>query len=248
MSSSIVSQCSPKCPISTASRCRGVALSRRGNQAHGMPMVRPSDQSTHIELSSNLTAVAKTCIGVPQALDPPRVDRDGGGKARTPSWTPILTIPSATRRTTPAAAAAAKGARRGRTPCRTRGVMPDSFLLIALTIRKTPIIFGFSWGVPIWLRTPRFWGLEKLGFPWISLVRNETYQWVARDFPAKNFSQAPGSPEKPKRALKVEAIRKGGIVHGASLTRFLIVRNHLSPAPVERAKLASHPPNPLACR
>jgi hypothetical protein len=44
--------------------------------------------------------------------------------------------------------------------------------------------------------------------------------------------------EKPDRALVVEAIRKGGIVHGASLVRFLIVSNQLSPDP-------SSTPSPL---
>jgi hypothetical protein len=47
--------------------------------------------------------------------------------------------------------------------------------------------FGFSWAGPIWLRKPLF---MRVGFPWISLdslVRIETYQWVARDFPRKVF-------------------------------------------------------------
>jgi hypothetical protein len=39
----------------------------------------------------------------------------------------------------------------------------------------------------------------------------------------------------------VETIRKGGIVHGASLLQFLIVGNQLSSELVEPAKLASHP-------
>ena len=47
--------------------------------------------------------------------------------------------------------------------------------------------FGFSWGLPISARKPLFMGV---GIPWISLdslVRIETYQWVARDFPRKFF-------------------------------------------------------------
>ncbi len=198
-------------------------------------MVRPSDQSTHIELSSNLTAVAETCIGVPQALDPPRrrsrrsrQSEDAGCRAASSDLSNRIATPmrscvptqrssdrgpygpassSRPRRSrSPAATPMSRSVPRRRGPPRSSrslrgdqslqshqlraeqhrprrrplserdgggrpagrgGVMPDSFLLIALTIRKTPIIFGFSWGVPIWLRTLRFWGLEKLGFPWI---------------------------------------------------------------------------------
>ena len=43
---------------------------------------------------------------------------------------------------------------------------------------------------------------------------------------------------EPDRALVVEAIRKGGIVHGASLVKFLIVSNQLLPDP-------SSTPSPL---
>jgi hypothetical protein len=47
--------------------------------------------------------------------------------------------------------------------------------------------FGFSWILPVSRRTPSILGV---GFPWISLdslVRIETYQWVARDFRSKKF-------------------------------------------------------------
>jgi hypothetical protein len=47
--------------------------------------------------------------------------------------------------------------------------------------------FGFSWGLPISVWKPLF---MRVGFPWISLdslVRIETYQWVAWDFPRKFF-------------------------------------------------------------
>jgi hypothetical protein len=47
-------------------------------------------------------------------------------------------------------------------------------------------------------------------------------------FSADFFSEALSWREKPERALAVEAIRKGGIVHGASLLQFLIVSNQLS--------------------
>jgi hypothetical protein len=44
--------------------------------------------------------------------------------------------------------------------------------------------------------------------------------------------------KKPERAPAVEAIRKGGIVHGASLVQFLLLSNQLSSDPVEPARLA----------
>src|ERR1700722_4459550 len=50
-------------------------------------------------------------------------------------------------------------------------------------------------------------------------------------FSAEVFSCALSWREKPERAPAVEAFRKGGIVHGASLLQFPIVSNQLSWAP-----------------
>jgi hypothetical protein len=55
-------------------------------------------------------------------------------------------------------------------------------------------------------------------------------------FYAENCSRTLSWRERPKRAHAVEAIRKGGIVHGASLLQFLIVSKKLSSDPVEHAK------------
>jgi hypothetical protein len=60
-------------------------------------------------------------------------------------------------------------------------------------------------------------------------------------FSAEVFSCALSWREKPERAPAVESIRKGGIVHGASLPQFLLVSNQLSSDPSEHAKSASHP-------
>ena len=51
--------------------------------------------------------------------------------------------------------------------------------------------------------------------------------------------RAPQLAREAATRAAVEAVRKSGIVHGASLTRFLIVSNHLSSDLVEHAKLAS---------
>jgi hypothetical protein len=51
-------------------------------------------------------------------------------------------------------------------------------------------LFGFSWLVLISLRKP---SSTRVGFIWISLdslVRIETFQWVAREFRRKNFPLA----------------------------------------------------------
>jgi hypothetical protein len=112
--------------------------------------------------------------------------------------------------------------------------MPDLLLWIALTIRMTPIIFGFSWGGPIGLRKPQLLGVGKAWISLDSFVRIETSQWVTRDS-AKNFSPAPARP-RSRNARAVEVIRKGGIVHGTSLTRFLIVSNQLSSDPARKRR------------
>ena len=67
---------------------------------------------------------------------------------------------------------------------------------------------------------PRF---MRVGFPWISLdflVRIETYQWVTRDFRENNFHAPSLASRAPEREPAVKAMRKGGIVHGASLPIF----------------------------
>jgi hypothetical protein len=114
-------------------------------------------------------------------------------------------------------------------------------MLIVSAVQLTSIIWVFL-ALPIWLRKPQFLGVGKAWISLDSLVRMETYQWVARDFRRK-FFRHPGSPEKPERAA-VEAIRRGGVVHGASLTRFLIVSNHLSLAPVAHASSLLIRPTP----
>jgi hypothetical protein len=95
---------------------------------------------------------------------------------------------------------------------------------------------GFLGASPFGGENPSFWGLEKVGFPWILSSESRLINGLRGIF-RKIFFMTPGSPEKPERALKVEATRKGGIVHGASLTRFLIVSKQLSSEPAERAKL-----------
>jgi hypothetical protein len=59
-------------------------------------------------------------------------------------------------------------------------------------------------------------------------------------FSAEDFSYALSWREKPEQAHAVEAIRKGGIVHGASLLQFLIVSNQLQSEPP-----SSMPSSPL---
>src|SRR5260221_12445337 len=69
MSSSKLSQWSPRLLMRQASRSFEVARSSRGNQAIGTPRVLPSDSSTHMLSSSNLTATALTEEPSPRLLD-----------------------------------------------------------------------------------------------------------------------------------------------------------------------------------
>jgi hypothetical protein len=59
--------------------------------------------------------------------------------------------------------------------------------------------------------------LDFLGFPWISLVRIETFQWVTRDKSVKSFS-ARLSPrcEESGSEIRGVGLRKIQIDHGAS--------------------------------
>jgi hypothetical protein len=71
MSSSSASQCRPKALISTARRCSGEALSRRGNQASGTPdgrrrgrphpVVIEADGGWEEVIPSSLGAGMRTC-------------------------------------------------------------------------------------------------------------------------------------------------------------------------------------------
>lgn len=62
MSSSSASQCSPFLLSSTCARCAGAAFSRRGNQANGAAMVRPSDRLTQSVSSSKRTDLGEIVI------------------------------------------------------------------------------------------------------------------------------------------------------------------------------------------
>ena len=92
--------------------------------------------------------------------------------------------------------------------------------------------FGFSWLRAVSLRRPP---LMRVGFPWISLdclVRIETYQWVTRFLAGRIFRALfPGVERHRNGEPAAEGMRKRGIVHGASLTWFLIFCKRLSSDP-----------------
>jgi hypothetical protein len=73
--------------------------------------------------------------------------------------------------------------------------------------------------------------LIAVGFSWISLyslTRIEIFQWVRWLEAGKSFSRTFAlALEAPQREPAVKAMRKRRIVHGASLTRFLIFCNRL---------------------
>jgi hypothetical protein len=69
--------------------------------------------------------------------------------------------------------------------------------------------------------------LDFLGFPWILSCETRLINGLHGIFP-EDFFVGLSWRKEPERALKVEAIGKGGIAHEASLLQFLIIRNHLS--------------------
>jgi hypothetical protein len=61
--------------------------------------------------------------------------------------------------------------------------------------------------------------LEKLGFPWILSSEISLFNGLRAIFAQKNSrSPSPGVEGRPGRGRAVGAMRKGGIVHGVSLT------------------------------
>ena len=104
--------------------------------------------------------------------------------------------------------------------------------------------FGFSWLLAVLLRRPP---LMSVGFPWISLdslVRIETFQWVTRILARRIFPRAfSAGTEAPEREPHGRGMRKRRIVHGPSLTQFLIFCNRLSSATLPLGRL-----NPNAAR
>jgi hypothetical protein len=80
---------------------------------------------------------------------------------------------------------------------------------------------------PFPFENPRFEALDFLGFPWILSSKTRLINGLHGIFSEKFFAR-PGSREKkPERAPAVDAIRKGGVVHGATLLQFLIFCNQL---------------------
>jgi hypothetical protein len=69
--------------------------------------------------------------------------------------------------------------------------------------------------------------LEILGFPWILSSESRLINGLRGIF-GGNFFVRPFLARQAGRTLKVEGIRKGGIVHEVSLLQFLIASNQLS--------------------
>jgi hypothetical protein len=82
--------------------------------------------------------------------------------------------------------------------------------------------------------------LDLFGFPWILSSETSLINGLHGIFRGKFFVTALWR-KKPGRALKVEAVQKGGIAHGASLLQFLIVSKQLSSDPAAQAN--TRPPS-----
>ena len=130
----------------------------------------------------------------------------------------ILTIPSATRRTTQGAAAAVKSRE------------PDSW-----TGRRSLIggidPFGFSWKRPVFRSGHRFY---EVGIPWISWIWSESSDINGlRGFSAGVFSSSPSFAREAGTGDQDRGERQGRDCSWASLLQFLIVSNHLSRDPTK---------------
>jgi hypothetical protein len=89
--------------------------------------------------------------------------------------------------------------------------------------------FGFSWSVPFRCASPRFWGLEKLGFPWILSPELRLINELQEIFRQKIFLAGLSSRKRPGNGRpKQFGARKEWTVHGASLALFLIFCKNLS--------------------
>jgi hypothetical protein len=89
------------------------------------------------------------------------------------------------------------------------------------------ICLGFLGGLLFGRENPNLWLLEFLGFPWILSSESRLINGLREIFHEHSIA-SPSFGAKPGRAPAVEAIQKDGIVHGASLPKFLIVSNQLS--------------------
>jgi hypothetical protein len=94
----------------------------------------------------------------------------------------------------------------------------------------TSISLGFLGASPFRRENPAYEGWISLDFLGFSR-QNLDLSMGCAGFSAKVFSWALSWREKPEREPAVEAMRKGGTVHGTSLLQFLIVSNQLSSVP-----------------
>jgi hypothetical protein len=74
---------------------------------------------------------------------------------------------------------------------------------------------------------PRFWGLEKLGFPWILSTESRLIKGLHEIFSRVFSSRFCRRESAVETAAPRFGRRKGRIVHGASLALFLIFCNSL---------------------
>jgi hypothetical protein len=94
------------------------------------------------------------------------------------------------------------------------------------------IRLGFLSPGPFRREDPRLWVLDSLGFPWILSSESRLFNGLRGFLPEEYFSPVfPGVMKGPQRASAVKAMRKGGIVHAASLIWFLIYCKKLSSDP-----------------
>src|ERR1700733_7427182 len=111
------------------------------------------------------------------------------------------------------------------------------------TASHPAVPLGFSWRPTVSLQKPLFLGVGFLGFPWILSSESSLFNGLYVVFAGKFFLGVFPIEEAAGRKHTVKAMRKRRIVHGASLTHFLIFCNTLrsKPSP-SAASIQSSPP------
>ncbi|HEY5207278.1 MAG TPA: hypothetical protein VIJ63_22160, partial [Roseiarcus sp.] len=103
---------------------------------------------------------------------------------------------------------------------------------------RSGLDLGFLGASPFRCKNPRFWLLDFLGFPWILSSESRLINGLRGVNGEEKFRAGfPLCWEALVREAAVEAVRKGRIVHGASLNRFLIFCKKLLRRPFPSGRL-----------
>jgi hypothetical protein len=72
---------------------------------------------------------------------------------------------------------------------------------------------------------PRFWGLEKLGFPWILSSQSSLFNGLRWIFAERNFSRPFAAGGQRRMDAGIRGAQKCRIFHGTCLAQFPVFSN-----------------------